>query len=267
WKEGRPYLDGIDWRIIPSRSTRVLAFAAGEFDLTFTQDITIPLLKDIEAQAPDAYCEVNPSNTQGQLLLNREAPPFDDERIRRAMMLTLDRQAFIDILADGKAKMGGTMLPPPEGVWGMPREQLAELPGYADDVEANREEARRIMRELGYGPDHLLPLKVATRNIQTYRDPAVILIDQLREIYIAGELDVIDTGVWYTRLARKDLSIGWNVMGVGIDDPDVVFYENYSCGSQRNYTNYCSPELQAKIDEQSSTHDPKARQELVWEID
>lgn len=40
WRAGRPYLDGIDWRIIPSRSTRVLAFVAGEFDLTFTADIT-----------------------------------------------------------------------------------------------------------------------------------------------------------------------------------------------------------------------------------
>lgn len=56
-------------------------------------------------------------------------------------------------------------------------------------------------------------------------------------------------------------------MGVGIDDPDVVFYENYSCGSQRNYTNYCNPDLQEKIDQQSATLDQEARKELVWEID
>jgi peptide/nickel transport system substrate-binding protein len=34
WKKGRPYLDGIEWRIVTSQSTRVLAFLANEFDMT-----------------------------------------------------------------------------------------------------------------------------------------------------------------------------------------------------------------------------------------
>src|SRR3546814_11666873 len=58
-----------------------------------------------------------------------------------------------------------------------------------------------------------------------------------------------------------------NVSGIGIDDPDVVFYEGYACGSQRNYTNYCNRELQAKFDEQSATLDHEERKKLVWEID
>jgi len=44
WKEGLPYLDGHEWTIIRSRSTRVLGFIAGEFDMTFDSDVTIPLL-------------------------------------------------------------------------------------------------------------------------------------------------------------------------------------------------------------------------------
>ena len=35
WKAGRPYLDGIEYTVIPNRSTVVLAFVAGKFDLTF----------------------------------------------------------------------------------------------------------------------------------------------------------------------------------------------------------------------------------------
>ncbi len=267
WKPGKPYLDGIEWRIISSRSTRVLAFIAGEFDLTFTQDVTVPLLKDVRAQRPDAYCELNPSNTQGQLLVNRAAPPFDNEKIRRAMMLSLDRKAFIDILSEGEDRIGGTMLPPPEGLWGLTPEQLADLPGYGDDVEKNREEGRRIMTELGYGPDKPLKIKVATRNLATYRDPAVILIDHLKQVHIEGELDVIDTGIWYAKLARNDFHVGMHVSGIGIDDPDVVFYENYACGSERNYTNYCNKDLQAKFDEQSAMLDQEQRKKLVWEID
>src|SRR3546814_13341079 len=69
------------------------------------------------------------------------------------MMLTIDRQAFIDILSEGHAEIAGAMLPPPHGVWGLPVEQLDGIPGYGPDVEKNREEEREIMRSLGYGPD------------------------------------------------------------------------------------------------------------------
>ena len=42
WKKGKPYLDGIEWKVIENRSTRILAFVAGEFDMTFTTDVTDP---------------------------------------------------------------------------------------------------------------------------------------------------------------------------------------------------------------------------------
>ena len=59
---------------------------------------------------------------------------------------------------------------------------LQTLPGYDPDVEKNRAEAREIMKKLGYGPDKPLAIKISTRNIPSWRDPAVILIDQLKEI-------------------------------------------------------------------------------------
>ena len=54
-----------------------------------------------------------------------------------------------------------------------------------------------------------------------YRDPAVILIDQLKKIYIEGELEVIDTSIWHAKVTRKDYTVGMNLTGVGVDDPDV----------------------------------------------
>ena len=97
------------------------------------------------------------------------------------------------------------MLPPPEGVWGMPPEMLQTLPGYGPDVAKNRAEARKIMEKLGYGPDKRLSLKVSTRNIPPYRDPAVILIDQLKEIYIDAELETVDTTQWYPKVHAQGL--------------------------------------------------------------
>jgi peptide/nickel transport system substrate-binding protein len=267
WKEGRPYLDGIEWTIIKSRATRVLAFIAGKFDFTFNVDVTIPLLKDVKAQAPHAVCELVPIGVSTNLIVNQFKPPFDNAGIRKAMVLSIDRQAFIDILGHGQYDRGGAMMPPPGGVWGMPKDVLAKVAGYSPDIAGNRAAARKIMEGLGYGPDNRLKVKVSTRNIAVYRDPAVILIDHLKEVYIDATLDTVETSNWHAKVARKDYMVGLNLTGAGVDDPDANFYENYSCGSQRNYTGYCKPEMEKLFEKQSMMEDQEARKKLVWEID
>src|SRR5262249_31681825 len=95
WKPGRPYLDAIEWTIIKDVSTRNLAFIAGKVDLYSPYGVTIPILKDIRSQAPQAICEVSATNVNRTLIINRGKPPFDNPGLRRAMSLTLDRKAFI----------------------------------------------------------------------------------------------------------------------------------------------------------------------------
>ncbi len=267
WRKGRPYLDGIEFTIIPNRSTAILAFIARKFDMTFPTEVSVPLLKDVKAQAPQAVCELKPTNVNVNLIVNRDKPPFDNADLRRAMALTLDRKAFIDTLAEGQGDIGGTMLPQPQGVWGLPPEILRTIPGYGPDVQANRAEARKLMEKLGYGPAKHLAVKISTRNIPVYRDPAVILIDQLKDIYIDGELDVVETGNWFSVVARGDYAVGLNLTGNAVDDPDQAFYENYSCGSERNYTHYCNRDLEKLFDRQSMETDLEKRKKLVWEID
>ncbi len=267
WKKGRPYLDGVEWTIIKSRSTRVLAFIAGKFDMTFNVDVTVPLLEEVKSQAPHAVCELVTTNVSFNLIVNQFKPPFDNAKIRKAMVLTMDRKAFIDILSKGSNLQGGAMMPPPSGVWGMPPEFLKTVAGYNPDVAGNRAKAREIMKSLGYGPDNKLKVKVSTRNIAVYRDPAVILIDHLKEIYIDAELDTVETSNWHAKVARKDYMVGLNLTGIGVDDPDANLYENYSCGSQRNYTGYCKPEMEKLFEKQSMMTDQEARKKLVWEID
>jgi len=266
FKKGKPHVDAVEMRIIPNRSTRILAFQAGEFDMTFSQDITIPLLKDMTAQAPKAICDVKPQYVHRNLMVNREAPPFNNAELRRALALALDRKAFIDILTEGKGDLGGNMLPLPEGQWGMPPEELAKMAGYTD-IEKNRAEAKKIMEKLGYSASNPLKIKMSTRNIAIYRDPAVILIDQLKQIYVEAELEVVDTTIWHAKAARRDYTLGMNLTGMSVDDPDQVFYENYACKSERNYTQYCNPEVDAMIDRQSQELDKEKRKQLVWEIE
>ena len=267
WKAGRPYLDGIEYTIIKNPSTAIMAFAAGNFDRYAVGILPIPLMKQIQNQAPQAICEVVPWNIPRMLLVNRAAPPFDNPDLRRAVALALDRQAFIDILGEGQGSIGGAMMPPPAGAWGMPPEVLATLPTYGPDVAKNRAEAREIMQKLGYGPDKRLAVTVTTRNVQAYRDPSVLLIDQLKEIYIDGVLDAVDTPQWYPKVMRKDYTVGVTVGENGLDDPDQQFYENYACGSERNYTGYCNADTDKLIDLQSMEADPGKRRQIVWEIE
>jgi peptide/nickel transport system substrate-binding protein len=229
--------------------------------------VPISLVKDIKAQDPNAECQVASMNASRNLDINLARPPFDNADIRRAMSLALDRRAFLDILDDGGGGIGAAMLPAPNGIWGMPPEMLATLPGYGPDIEKNRADARALMAKAGYGPDKPLAVKVSARNIPIARDPAVLLIDQLKTIGIDGELDLVDTAVYFPKVARRDYAVALGLGASGVDDPDQQFYQNYACTSQLNITGYCNREVEAMFDRQSAESDQQKRRELVWEID
>src|SRR5499427_7842411 len=267
WRPGRPYLDGLEFPIVPSVATRNLMFIADNVDMTLSYGVSMPLLRDIKSQVSDATCTITTDNGARNLIINPAKPPFDNPELRRALSLTLDRKAFIDILVEGQGLIGGAMQPPPDGIWGLPAEKLAELPGYDPDVAKNRAEARAIMEKLGYGLNKRLGVTVSTRNTPGYRDPAVIAIDQMKEIYIDGTLEPIETANWFPKVIRKDYTIGVNVSETAVDDPDQMLYENYACGSDRNYTGYCDKEVDALIDRQSSEPNADRRRQLVGEIE
>jgi peptide/nickel transport system substrate-binding protein len=267
FKKDRPYLDEITVRTIDNRATRMLAFATGDYDITFPSDITIALMKDIKARAPNAICEAIPTGTQINLMVNRVNPPFDNPDIRKAMSLAIDRKPFNTILMEGQGLIGGSMLPKPVGEWGMPPDMVASLTGYGPDTDKNVAQAQAIMQKLGYSDANPLSIKIQTRNLPTYRDPSVIVADQLKRIYINSELDILDTPRWYARLQKKDYTIGLNVTGVSVDDPDGNMVENYSCKSERNYTQYCNADVDRLLAAQSRELDKDKRRQIIWDIE
>jgi peptide/nickel transport system substrate-binding protein len=266
WNKGFPYVDAIEWRIVASRSTRILAFTAGEFDLTFVADVPAALVRDVGKQAPAAQCAYTPTNVPTNVIINRDREPFGNADVRRAVALSLDRRGASDILSEGKADIAGWMLAPPIGAWGMPPEEIAKLSGYGS-LEQNRAEARKIMASLGYGPDKRLPVKVSTRDFASYRDAAVLLVDYLNQVYFDAQLDVAESSVWFNRLNRMDYAIGLNLSGVGIDDPDVTLAGGFACKSEMNRTNYCNPDVDKLIEQQSQESDIEKRRQIVWEIE
>ncbi len=267
WKPGRPYLDGIEFTIMRELGPRNLAFFAGNFDVGSPFGVTPPTLADFKAQAPQAICQMSGVNVPRTMLVNIHKPPFDNPELRRAMTLAIDREAFSTIINGGIRHVGALMMPPPNGIWGMPDDMLRNLPGYGSDVAKNREEARAIMQKLGYGPDKPLVTKISTRDIPSWREPAILLNSQLKEIYIDTELDIVDTTQWYPKVMRRDFTIGAVPIETGVDDPDQMFYENFYTGAARNYAGFSDPEIDKMIDQQSMEADPQKRKEIVWKIE
>lgn len=267
WKPGRPYLDGIVYRIMPSTATRVLSFVAGEFDMTGTSTVTPHTIKDIHAQVPKAVCSTTGTMVTGVVLINHKAPPFDNPKIRRAITLALDRNAFV-AAQQGGGRLGGVMMSPPYGNWGLTPAQLEVVPGFGKDVERNRAEARKLMEEAGYGPNKKLKTTFIVRNsAPNFLMGATLAADQLRSIYIEGDVEQKEYTVFTGAVIKGAYAMAFETSGSAIDDPDVVLYENFKCESIRNYNKFCSRELEAKIDEQSSTIDPARRRQLVNAID
>jgi hypothetical protein len=90
----------------------------------------------------------------------------------------------------------------------MPPDVLKTVVGYDPDIKKIGQKPARSSKNSVMGPDRRLAIRVSTRNIPVYRDPAVILIDQLKDIYIDGELDTVETANWFPKIARKIIRSG-----------------------------------------------------------
>jgi peptide/nickel transport system substrate-binding protein len=262
WKKGKPYLDAIEYKVIASPATNALAFVAGALDWV---SLTTGQTKDIRAQVPAAKCQSGLSYSTYNILLNHQIAPFNDARVRRALSLAIDRNAFVQ-LSDGEYQLGTSMLPAPAGLWGQPEAQRAKLAGYGSDVEKNRIEARRLLKEAGYGPDRPLRTPVSTRAMKSYQDASLVVMDQLRSVGVETSLDVQETSIWYANIIKKKVALGINSQGAGIDDPDDVF-TTYLCGGTYNPSNYCNKDFDAKYEQQSAMSDPEKRRALVLQMD
>jgi peptide/nickel transport system substrate-binding protein len=264
--KGRPYLDGIEYFIIKSRPTRYAALQSGQVDVFNPIDGTPQFRDSTKALHPEMIVQEVSNSAADNMLINAKKPPFDNLKVRQAVSYALDRPAMIRSVLQGAAIPAGAILPPPFGVWGLPPEEVRKLPGYGDPAH-DKAEARRLLAEAGYGPSNPLRVTVSTRDLDLYTDMAVWVIGELKAVGIEATLEPVETATWFARLTRREFTLAANITGTGAADPDANFYENYACGSPRNYSDYCNPALQKLMDQASEETDRRKRLQLTWEID
>jgi len=263
--KGRPYLDGIKFVIIRDRSTQIAALQSGQLDVGGSGWNKTNAENAKSGAAKLVILEAD-SNVNDNVLVNFKRAPFTDIRVRRAINLALDRKAYLVGPRQGAATFGGALLPKPAGIWGLPAAEVAKLPGMGDPAK-QKAEAKKLLAEAGFTPSNPLKIVVSTRALAIYVDTASWMVDQLQLVGIDATLEQIETGVWHPKMTRLEYQVALNLTGTGIDDPDAQLFENYRCGSQRNFSGYCSEEIDKLMVQQSQTLDPKKRLALVQEID
>ena len=264
--KGRPYLDGVTWIIIKSRSSRTAALQAGQVDVAFPGETTQAVYETLKGAVPNMVFQKVGQQVSDNILINTEKKPYNNVKVRQAINLALERAAMIKSVHQGLAAEGGANQPRPYGYWGLSEKEVKKLPGYGDPKK-NKAEARKLLKQLGYSAQNPLKVTVSTRAIALYVDVATWVIDQLKQVGIQGTLEQVESGLWFGKLARGDFELGVNLTGVGPDDPDANFYENYACGSQRNYSRYCSQEMMKLFDKESQETDSKKRLKMIHAID
>jgi peptide/nickel transport system substrate-binding protein len=262
---GRPYLDGISFIVIKDRTARATAMGAGQVDIFFPQEGVPTIVEQVKRQAPQVVVKTVAQSATFNIVINTKKPPFDNIKVRQAINYALDRNTFLKT-QQGGAIAGGIPIPPPYGRWGMTPRELAALPGWGDPA-ADKAKARKLLAEAGYGAGKPLKVSVLTRSVPLYTDMAAWMIGQLNEVGIEGQMEIIETGLWFPRLARRDYTLGANMMAAGVDDPDAWYFENFACGSPRNYTDFCSKEAQELMEKTSQEADTAKRVELSKEVD
>ena len=262
---GRPYLDAVRYTVIVERGTRVAALQTNQIDAAYPGETTLSIAEQLKGAVPSMVFTETASNVSENLLLNTKKPPFDNVKVRRALSFAIDRRAYTQTVHRGLAVVGASLAPKPWGVWGLLEKDLAQLPGYGGAVEG-RATAKKLLAEAGFGPGNPLKLEVVTRAIAIYLDFSGFVISDLKQVGIEATLKQIDTAQWHPMVTRREFHMGTNLTGLGVDDPDANFYENYACGSPRNYGDYCNEDVMRLIEQQSQEIDQKKRLALVWQI-
>ncbi len=145
WKKGLPYLDAIEWRIIPNRSTRILAFVAGEFDMTFSHGCHDSADQgregagaqgDLRAGGP--VCQPQPDRQP------RSRAAFNNPKMRQAMALSLDRKRLHRHPGGGQGRHRRDHAAGAGRRSGACRKEVLEkMTGYGPNVEKNRRKPAR----------------------------------------------------------------------------------------------------------------------------
>jgi peptide/nickel transport system substrate-binding protein len=290
-EEGKPYLDSVIVKILPSREVGMQLLGTGE--ITALWDLTeadFPTLANMEGVT---YAGALYGSGENELLVfNLADPKVDapadpaeaphpvlyDLKVRQAIQMGIDKQLLADTLLYGNVKVGTTVLP--TGPFACPQEPS----------EYNPEKANALLDEAGWvpGADGIrekdgvrMSLKISsTAGNQLREQTEQVLVEMMKAIGIELVIDNVPSDVlfagWDSNGMRKhgQFDILLYTTGPGID-PDSHLFSNYHSariptkdneGAGNNFSRWINPDVDAWIDEAATLTDTESRGELYCKI-
>ena len=183
WPGERPDFEEVVMLPIDDDKTAEIAFEAGEVDITQISTSSIPVY---QANPPvEASLRVFPNLGLLWLGMNTEHPPFDDQRVRRAVQLGVDVDLILEGALFGLAiRATGTITP---GVVGHR--------GY--NLYPNRDvaKAKELLAEAGLADG--FKTNITIENTTERMTVAQIIQSNLAEIGIDVEINALDSGLFW----------------------------------------------------------------------
>jgi len=266
WKQGLPYMDGIKYFMIKDDGARAKAIRSGRVDaeLRFLSPSEVEAIK---AQMGDKVVVAAPRNIGNfGVTFNIDKKPFDDERVRHALSLAIDRYDMVTTLRPITIldAVGGMMQP--GSPWALSEEELQQFPGFGKNYEANLKEAKRLMAEAGYPNGFKVVL--TNRNIKLpYIDFGVYLISTWKRIGVEAEHKLEESATWSKTRVTRDFELLVDPYGSAtVGDPDEMLVR-YTTGASANYGRFSDPVVDGLFQQQAREMDEQKRKQLVQQID
>lgn len=212
WREGLPYLDGIELIPIKDEDVRTNAFISGEVDF-----IDFPPWKSWNAIESKPNLTISKSaNFAMVLFFNPHFEPFANPKVRQAIKYAIDDRVIAKVVFFGHAvPTGGGFLPP--GHWAT-TEEIQNFFTYDPD------KARRLLTEAGY-PNGFKVKLLATSTYGMHRMTAEVIQDQLKQVGINVQLELEEWGSTIERRGKGEYD--FMVYAAGLTRPDPAFYGGY----------------------------------------
>jgi peptide/nickel transport system substrate-binding protein len=265
FRKGLPYLDGFRATFIKITGARVASIRGGRMMTEFRGFAPSHIEELVKAMGNKVRIMESPMNTSNGIYFNTEKKPFDDPRVRRALALAVDQWEAAKVLSKITfcTTPGGLLRPGSE--FAMTEEELTRIPAFSKDMEANRKEARRLLREAGI-PEGF-SCQIHNRPPQMPYEPAAIwLIDQWRKIGLNVTQKIMEYGPYQVDLKAGRFDIAINSRSAYMDDPDDQL-THYVSSSSANYARYKDPICDDLYLKQSRAVDPVERRRLCKQLE
>ena len=241
WNEELPYLDRITFKNLPDTDARFAALRAGDIDL-----MRLPNPEHIEQASSSEDLQVVDLGGLGTVfvMFNTQAPPFDDVRVRRAVIYASDMDTINETIYRGQLEHSTSFFPP--GSWA--NSEVSTYPKF------DPEEARRLVEEVG-GVSFTLTITADRLNA------AQALQDMWADVGIRAEIETMDQATSVARAGKSEFQAHL-YRNPGRYDPDLFGYTTFHSTAPRNYVQLVDPEVDRLLEEARAAVDQGERAEL-----